>query len=109
MDLFKLDGVKIGVVKLDLKGHGLAAKSGNRAVILTADALVDRVSENFNRAEAFVSLLRSMLLFVLQQANRYVSTNNILNSLYHRTHVFVSIFTNKTVQNTQCILFDCTA
>lgn len=96
MDLFKLDGVKVGIVKLDLKGHGLAAKSGNRAVILKADALVDRVSENFNRAEAFVSSLRSMLLFVLQQANRYVSTNNILNSLYHRTMNYSTTFKNKS-------------
>ena len=50
MDLFKLDGVKVGVVKLDLKGHGLATKSGNRAVILKTDAIVDRVSEKINRA-----------------------------------------------------------
>lgn len=96
MDLFKLDGVKVGVVKLDLKGHGLAAKSGNRAVILKTDELVDRVSEKFNREEAFVSSLRSMLLFVLQQANRYVSTNNILNSLYHRTMNYSTTFKNKS-------------
>jgi hypothetical protein len=96
MDLFKLDGVKVGVVKLDLKGHGLAAKSGNRAVILKTDELVDRVSEKFNRAEAFVSSLRSMLLFVLQQANRYFSTNNILNSLYHRTMNYSTTFKNKS-------------
>ena len=55
--LLKLDGVKVGIVKLDLKNYGLAAKSGDCAVILKADSLVDRVAEYLDRAEALVTAL----------------------------------------------------
>ena len=57
--LFKLYGIEICIVKLYGEGNRLSFERGDRSIILKADSLVSRVSEDLYRAIAFVAALKS--------------------------------------------------